>query len=115
MKLEAIDPLNLSAICVATVAKVLDNEYLMIRIDGVKSNEDGLDMFCYHRNSPYIFPAGFCERNNIPLQAPYGIKNLHVIFMINYLINFFIINSRLCRRFHLGKIFKRNKLRICTC
>jgi hypothetical protein len=71
MKLEAIDPLNLSAICVATVTKVLDNEHLMIRIDGVKSNDDGSDMFCYHRNSPYIFPAGFCQNHNIPLQAPY--------------------------------------------
>jgi hypothetical protein len=70
MKLEAVDPINLAAICVATVAKVLDNEYLMIRIDGVGPNE--VDMFCYHRNSPYIFPAGFCEKNNINLQVPYS-------------------------------------------
>ena len=73
MKLEAIDPLNLSAICVATVGKVLKNNYLMIRIDGCKA-EDGSDMFCYSRTSSSIFPAGFCQMNNIPLQAPYGIK-----------------------------------------
>jgi len=30
MKLEAIDPLNLSHICVATIQKVLKNGYLMI-------------------------------------------------------------------------------------
>lgn len=30
MKLEAIDPLNLSTICVATVMKVLKDGYLMI-------------------------------------------------------------------------------------
>lgn len=68
MKLEAIDPLNLSAICVATVSKILKNDYLMIRIDGYEAS----DMFCYHRNSSSIFPAGFCQVNNIPLQAPYG-------------------------------------------
>lgn len=33
MKLEAIDPLNLSAICVATVMDVLNYGYIMIRID----------------------------------------------------------------------------------
>ena len=43
----------------------------MIRIDGCKS-EDGSDMFCYSRTSSSLFPAGFCQMNNIPLQAPYG-------------------------------------------
>ena len=71
MKLEAIDPLNLSAICVATVGKVLNNNYLMIRIDGCKTEDDS-DMFCYHRTSSSIFPTGFCEKNSLPLQAPYG-------------------------------------------
>jgi hypothetical protein len=71
MKLEAIDPLNLSAICVATVGKVLKNNYLMIRIDGCTA-EDGSDMFCYSRTSSSIFPAGFCQMNSIPLHAPYG-------------------------------------------
>lgn len=32
MKLEAIDPLNLSSICVATVMDVLNCGYIMIRI-----------------------------------------------------------------------------------
>lgn len=70
MKLEAIDPLNLSSICVATVAKVLKNNYLMIKIDGYESN-DGSDMFCYHRTSSSIFYAGFCNEHGIQLQAPY--------------------------------------------
>jgi len=73
MKLEAIDPLNLSNICVATIGKVLKNNYLMIRIDGYK-NDDGSDMFCYHRTSSSIFPAGFCQQHNIPLQPPFGYK-----------------------------------------
>ena len=68
MKLETIDPLCLSSIRVATVAKILKNDYLMIRIDGAEEN----DMFCYHRSSPSIFPAGFCQKNNLKLHPPYG-------------------------------------------
>lgn len=69
MKLEAIDPLNLSTICVATVVKVLRCDYLMIGIDGMMS-EDGSDWFCYHASSPCIFPAGFCQENGIKLSPP---------------------------------------------
>ncbi|KAJ7987822.1 hypothetical protein DPEC_G00330500 [Dallia pectoralis] len=75
MKLEAIDPLNLSAICVATVRKVLADGYLMIGIDGSEA-ADGSDWFCYHATSPSIFPAGFCEINNIELTPPRGYTKL---------------------------------------
>ncbi|KAM4535478.1 MBT domain-containing protein 1-like isoform 2-T2 [Fundulus diaphanus] len=75
MKLEAIDPLNLSAICVATVRKVLADGYLMIGIDGSEA-ADGSDWFCYHSTSPSIFPAGFCEINNIELTPPRGYTGL---------------------------------------
>uniref|UniRef100_A0A3Q0QWJ3 Mbt domain containing 1 n=1 Tax=Amphilophus citrinellus TaxID=61819 RepID=A0A3Q0QWJ3_AMPCI len=75
MKLEAIDPLNLSAICVATVRKVLADGYLMIGIDGSEA-ADGSDWFCYHSTSPSIFPAGFCEINKIELTPPRGYTNL---------------------------------------
>ncbi|XP_042360444.1 MBT domain-containing protein 1-like isoform X2 [Plectropomus leopardus] len=75
MKLEAIDPLNLSAICVATVRKVLADGYLMIGIDGSEA-ADGSDWFCYHSTSPSIFPAGFCEINDIELTPPRGYTNL---------------------------------------
>ncbi|XP_045612605.2 MBT domain-containing protein 1 isoform X3 [Procambarus clarkii] len=72
MKLEAIDPLNLSAICVATVMKVLHNNYLMIRIDSYESDNTCSDWFCYHATSPCVFPAGYCEMNNIILTPPRG-------------------------------------------
>ncbi|XP_048869778.1 MBT domain-containing protein 1 isoform X2 [Brienomyrus brachyistius] len=75
MKLEAIDPLNLSAICVATVRKVLADGYLMIGIDGSEA-ADGSDWFCYHSTSPSIFPAGFCEINDIELTPPRGYNKL---------------------------------------
>ncbi|GFQ64539.1 MBT domain-containing protein 1 [Trichonephila clavata] len=73
MKLEAIDPLNLSTICVATVTEVLRNNYLMIGIDGM-TEADGSDCFCYHASSPCIFPVGFCESNNLNLFPPRGYK-----------------------------------------
>lgn len=41
MKLEAIDPLNLSSICVATVMDVLNYGYIMIRIDTYDSDLTG--------------------------------------------------------------------------
>jgi hypothetical protein len=71
MKLEAIDPLDLSSICVATVGKVLKDNYLMIKFDGYGYNDE-LDMFCYHRSSSSIFPAGFCKQNNLTLREPNG-------------------------------------------
>lgn len=91
MKLEAIDPLNLSSISVATVRKVsgapgwwgpvrppahpvfqvLADGYLMVGIDGSEA-ADGSDWFCYHCTSPSIFPLGFCEINNIDLTPPRG-------------------------------------------
>ncbi|GIX97101.1 MBT domain-containing protein 1 [Caerostris darwini] len=73
MKLEAIDPLNLSTICVASVTEVLRNNYIMIGIDGM-TDAKGSDCFCYHASSPCIFPAGFCETNNLTLTPPRGYK-----------------------------------------
>ncbi|KAM9424731.1 lethal(3)malignant brain tumor-like protein 2 isoform 2-T3 [Pholidichthys leucotaenia] len=71
MKLEAIDPLNLGSICVATVHKVLFDGYLMVGIDGTVSN-NGSDWFCYHASSHAILPVGFCKINRVPLTVPQG-------------------------------------------
>ena len=72
MKLEAVDPLNLDSICVATVVKVLRHGYLMIRIDRSSDSAGLLDdrLFCYHVSSACIAPAGFCEANAITLKPP---------------------------------------------
>ncbi|XP_068257050.1 lethal(3)malignant brain tumor-like protein 2 isoform X2 [Nyctibius grandis] len=72
MKLEAIDPLNLGNICVATVCKVLLDGYLMISIDGATS-ADCSDWFCYHACSHAIFPVNFCQKNGIDLTPPKGL------------------------------------------
>ncbi|XP_032357541.1 lethal(3)malignant brain tumor-like protein 2 isoform X3 [Etheostoma spectabile] len=71
MKLEAIDPLNLGSICVATVHKVLLDGYLMVGIDGTTS-DNGSDWFCYHASSHAILPIDFCKKNFIPLTVPLG-------------------------------------------
>ncbi|MBN3293105.1 LMBL2 protein, partial [Polypterus senegalus] len=71
MKLEAIDPLNLGNICVATVQKVLLDGYLMIGLD-ITETPDSNNWFCFHASSHAIFPAGFCDRNEITLTLPFG-------------------------------------------
>ncbi|NP_956326.1 lethal(3)malignant brain tumor-like protein 2 [Danio rerio] len=71
MKIEAIDPLNLGNICVASVRKVLLDGYIMVGIDGVEIG-DGSDWFCYHASSHAILPVGYCENNDIPLTVPPG-------------------------------------------
>jgi hypothetical protein len=70
-KLEAVDPLEMSRICPATIVKVLKNGYFMLSVDG-SSAEDGSDWFCYHSNSRLIFPINFCKTNNISLTPPHN-------------------------------------------
>ncbi|KAM5250958.1 lethal(3)malignant brain tumor-like protein 2 isoform 1-T1 [Hipposideros larvatus] len=53
------------------VGKVLLDGYLMICVDGGPST-DGSDWFCYHASSHAIFPATFCQKNDIELTPPKG-------------------------------------------
>ncbi|XP_033631562.1 uncharacterized protein LOC117293372 [Asterias rubens] len=70
MKLEAIDPLKLGSICVATVVQTLGDGYLMIAIDGCL--HDVASWFCYHATSTSLLPIGFCEYHQIELIPPRG-------------------------------------------
>jgi hypothetical protein len=78
MKLEAIDPLNLSAICAATIKKVLARGYVMVRLDSNEEEEKDshssseVDWFCYHISSHSVFRCGFCAVNGIVLTPPIG-------------------------------------------
>ncbi|XP_075974792.1 polycomb protein Sfmbt-like isoform X2 [Anticarsia gemmatalis] len=74
MKLEAVDPLNLSSVCAATVMQILNEGYMMIKIDCYPPDGTGADWFCYHQRSPCIFPVGFAASNNIPLVPPVGFR-----------------------------------------
>ena len=85
MKLEAVDPLNLNNICVATVARVLKGDYIMVSFDNVDgvptiattttdnhTYHEQLGSFCMHSSSSYLLPAGFCEINKLTLTPPKG-------------------------------------------
>ncbi|KAM4609854.1 lethal(3)malignant brain tumor-like protein 1 [Polymixia lowei] len=65
MKLEAVDRMNPSLICVATVTDVVDNRFL-VHFDNW---DDTYDYWC-DASSPYIHPIGWCQERNLPLTPP---------------------------------------------
>ncbi len=79
MKLEAVDRTAAdpsSAVCVATVANVLDGR-ILIHFDG--DNDDGggggrRDYWTRPSASPHIRPVGWCAENGVKLVPPRGKK-----------------------------------------
>ncbi|XP_036068542.1 lethal(3)malignant brain tumor-like protein 1 isoform X2 [Oryzias melastigma] len=67
MKLEAVDRMNPSLICVATVTDVVDDRFL-VHFDNW---DDTYDYWC-DASSPYIHPIGWCQERNLPLTPPQG-------------------------------------------
>ncbi|KAJ7331935.1 hypothetical protein JRQ81_014115 [Phrynocephalus forsythii] len=67
MKLEAVDRMNPSLICVATVTDVVDNRFL-VHFDNW---DDTYDYWC-DPSSPYIHPVGWCQEHGKPLTPPQG-------------------------------------------
>uniref|UniRef100_W5LZQ7 L3MBTL histone methyl-lysine binding protein 1 n=1 Tax=Lepisosteus oculatus TaxID=7918 RepID=W5LZQ7_LEPOC len=65
MKLEAVDRMNPSLICVATVTDVVDNRFL-VHFDNW---DDTYDYWC-DASSPYIHPIGWCRERGLPLTPP---------------------------------------------
>ncbi|XP_066527239.1 lethal(3)malignant brain tumor-like protein 1 isoform X2 [Hoplias malabaricus] len=65
MKLEAVDRMNPSLICVATVTDVVGNRFL-VHFDNW---DDTYDYWCDAR-SPYIHPVGWCQERGLPLTPP---------------------------------------------
>uniref|UniRef100_A0A8P4JYB8 Lethal(3)malignant brain tumor-like protein 1 n=1 Tax=Dicentrarchus labrax TaxID=13489 RepID=A0A8P4JYB8_DICLA len=65
MKLEAVDRMNPSLICVATVTDVVDDRFL-VHFDNW---DDTYDYWC-DSSSPYIHPIGWCQERNLPLTPP---------------------------------------------
>ncbi|EMP38220.1 Lethal(3)malignant brain tumor-like protein 1 [Chelonia mydas] len=66
-KLEAVDRMNPSLICVATVTDVVDNRFL-VHFDNW---DDTYDYWC-DPSSPYIHPVGWCQAHGKPLTPPQG-------------------------------------------
>uniref|UniRef100_A0A8C8ES26 SAM domain-containing protein n=1 Tax=Oncorhynchus tshawytscha TaxID=74940 RepID=A0A8C8ES26_ONCTS len=67
MKLEAVDRMNPSLICVATVTDVVDDRFL-VHFDNW---DDTYDYWC-DTSSPYIHPIGWCQERSLPLTPPQG-------------------------------------------
>ncbi|XP_078411235.1 lethal(3)malignant brain tumor-like protein 1 [Cetorhinus maximus] len=67
MKLEAVDRMNPSLICVATVTDIVENRFL-VHFDNW---DDTYDYWC-DASSPYIHPIGWCQQHGKPLTPPQG-------------------------------------------
>ncbi|XP_059183032.1 lethal(3)malignant brain tumor-like protein 4 isoform X2 [Centropristis striata] len=70
MKLEAVDRKNPGLVCVASVADVIDDHFL-VHFDNW---DDTYDYWC-DSSSPYIHPVGWCQEQGRPLTSPQGHPN----------------------------------------
>ncbi|XP_067341670.1 lethal(3)malignant brain tumor-like protein 4 isoform X2 [Channa argus] len=80
MKLEAVDRKNPGLVCVASVADVVDDRFL-VHFDNW---DDTYDYWC-NSSSPYIHPVGWCEEQGRPLTAPQGHPNPESFLWAEYL------------------------------
>ncbi|XP_074484363.1 lethal(3)malignant brain tumor-like protein 4 isoform X2 [Sebastes fasciatus] len=81
MKLEAVDRKNPGLVCVASVADVIDDHFL-VHFDNW---DDMYDYWC-DSSSPYIHPVGWCEEQGRPLTAPQGHLNPENFLWEEYLL-----------------------------
>ncbi|XP_070195250.1 lethal(3)malignant brain tumor-like protein 3 [Littorina saxatilis] len=65
MRLEGVDPKHQNLFCVLSVAET-QGYRLRLHFDGYS---ECYDFWC-NADSPFIFPIGWCEKNNRPLQPP---------------------------------------------
>ena len=85
MKLEMINPYNLSSICVGSVAKLLRNDYMLVKVASC-DEENSKELVCFHRSSTTLLPAGFCQNNSLKLQEPRGLFTLVFLFAFLFLV-----------------------------
>jgi hypothetical protein len=65
MKLEAVDIRNQSLVCVATIARVINDRFL-VHFDSWDTVYD----YWTDATSPFIHPVGWCEKNGTKLTPP---------------------------------------------
>ncbi|XP_048858033.1 lethal(3)malignant brain tumor-like protein 4 isoform X3 [Brienomyrus brachyistius] len=67
MKLEAVDRKNPCLVCVASIADIIDQRFL-VHFDNW---DDTYDYWC-DPSSPHVHPVGWCQERGRPLTAPQG-------------------------------------------
>ncbi|XP_040058631.1 scm-like with four MBT domains protein 1 isoform X2 [Gasterosteus aculeatus] len=75
MKLEAVDPAAPISIRPATVAKVFNEQYFLVKMDdlcGIDESDCSARSFLCHRDSPGIFPTQWSLKNGLTLSPPPG-------------------------------------------
>ncbi|XP_016112638.1 lethal(3)malignant brain tumor-like protein 4 [Sinocyclocheilus grahami] len=77
MKLEAVDRKNPCLVCVASVADIVDQRFL-VHFDNW---DDTYDYWC-DASSPYIHPVGWCQDHGRPLTAPQGENHIPHAFSV---------------------------------
>lgn len=59
MKVEAVNPQNMEEICPASVVRVFDSNYFLVRIDNHMNLDTNKDLiWLCTANTPYILPVG---------------------------------------------------------
>ena len=74
-KIEAVDPRNLTSICVATVVGMIGPR-IRLRLDGSDNTND----FWRLVDSVDLHPVGYCEKTGKLLQPPLGLFNRFLRF-----------------------------------
>ncbi|KAM5246410.1 lethal(3)malignant brain tumor-like protein 1 isoform 2-T2 [Ctenodactylus gundi] len=80
MKLEAVDRMNPSLVCVASVTDIIDSRFL-VHFDNW---DDTYDYWC-DPSSPYIHPVGWCQKQGKPLTPPQDYPDLDSFCWEKYL------------------------------
>jgi polycomb protein SCMH1 len=79
MKLEAVDPRNITSMCIATVIGVVGPR-IRLRLDGGDNKND----FWRLVDSSELKPIGYTEKKGGMLQPPLGKFIIFYIFVFNY-------------------------------
>ena len=73
MKLEALHPKTRSTLHPATVTKVINKVYFIVRMDDVSPAEERECVeICCHSSTPVIFPVDWCFSKGLKLTPPRG-------------------------------------------
>ncbi|GFY45916.1 scm-like with four MBT domains protein 2 [Trichonephila inaurata madagascariensis] len=72
MKLEAVNPQNYSELCPATVTKIVDDYYFLVKIDEYPAEQEKKCCMCCSSNTPFIFPVKWAEEHELELKTPKG-------------------------------------------